>query len=117
MSAENYRSLLKWTVALLLALLVAGVAFVYVTEGTLGIAFGPRTLFGWAIPLGVLFVVIAISWFLLAQDHHESRDARSASYVNCASCGQAILREWRMCPYCGTRVSNPEAAGRRVDGS
>lgn len=64
---------------------------------------GPGSLFGWAVPLVSLFVIVAVTWLLLARDSRES-DVDEDLYVPCAACGHAIMPEWRLCPYCGSQV-------------
>lgn len=102
MSAKNYRSLLKWVVTVLIAVLAAGGLYAYFTEDGSGVPLGPASLIGWAIPLAGVFVIVAISWFLLLREQYASRGTE-IGYVSCASCGQSVGREWRICPYCGSR--------------
>jgi len=101
--------MLRWLVGTLVALLAVGLVFVYFSEGFLGPMMGPGTLVGWAIPLCTVFVVVAISWFLLARATGSSNEEDPAE-VACPSCGAANLREWRMCPYCGARSASSDAA-------
>jgi len=62
-----------------------------------------------AIPVVVLLVIAGLTWFLLARDADEGSDAEP--YVECPSCGRSILREWRLCPYCGARTQPVPRAG------
>jgi hypothetical protein len=64
---------------------------------------GPGSLFGWAVPLVSLFVIVAVTWLLLARDGNEP-DVDDDLYVPCEACGHAILPEWRLCPYCGSQL-------------
>lgn len=105
MSPQSYRALLKWMVGLLIAVLGAGVVLAFISRQVTGESLGTGSLLSWAVPLGVLFIIVSISWFLLAQDRAEPE--AEGSYVVCPSCGQAILRDWRMCPYCGERAVGP----------
>lgn len=107
MSPDKYRAVLKWMIGLLVSVLAGGVVFAYLNRQTTGEALGAGSLLGWAVPLGVLFIIVAVSWFLLSQDHPDL--SAETSYVVCPSCGQAVLREWRMCPYCGERAVRMEA--------
>jgi hypothetical protein len=112
MSPEKYRALLKWMIGLFLSALVAGVVYAYLNRQTMGDTLGTAALLGWVVPLGVLFVIVAVSWFLLAQDRPEQ--AAESVYVICPVCGKAILRDWRMCPYCGERAGRAEPAEDNV---
>jgi len=109
MTAETHRKLLRWMVGGLIALLTAGGLLAYFAQEAMGSALGPGSLLGWVIPLGAVFVVIAVSWFLLAKQDPGAHDA-GISYVACPSCGQTLVREWRMCPYCGAQVSRSQPA-------
>ena len=60
---------------------------------------------GWALPLLCLVVILGVSWALLAQAGGTDDQGDPSLYVPCASCGRAIFRDWRLCPYCGTRIS------------
>ena len=60
------------------------------------------TPWGWIVPL-VAGVVLGLVVVLLLDgedltDESKSRELKSSS---CASCGSAIIDEWRMCPDCG----------------
>lgn len=112
MSPEKYRALLKWMIGLFLSALVVGVVYAYLNRQTMGDALGAGALLGWVVPLGVLFVIVAVSWFLLAQDTPEP--GTDSAYVLCPACGKAILRDWRMCPYCGERAARVDPAEDRA---
>ena len=58
---------------------------------------------GWMVPVASVAVIAAASWALLAQATREDEDDPSL-YVACDSCGHAVFREWRLCPYCGSRL-------------
>jgi ribosomal protein L32 len=55
------------------------------------------------VPLALLLAIAGVTWFLLAKDAHAVSDPEPCT--ECGSCGRSILREWRLCPYCGSRVS------------
>ena len=59
------------------------------------------------IPLLLLLAIAGVTWFLLARDTQP--DADPVPYVECSTCGRSILREWRLCPYCGSRISQSSA--------
>jgi hypothetical protein len=54
------------------------------------------------IPVVVLVMIGVVTWLLLTGtgEHDEEGEA----YVDCGTCSRSILREWRLCPYCGSRV-------------
>ena len=62
------------------------------------------------IPAATLVMIIAVAWLLLtkAAEHEQSPDL----YVECGSCNRTILREWRLCPYCGSRVEHSRVEER-----
>ena len=62
-----------------------------------------------AVPVVVLLVIGGLTWFLLTRDVEADGDAES--YVECPSCGRSILREWRLCPYCGARAQSAPRTG------
>jgi len=62
-----------------------------------------------AVPVVVLLVIGGLTWFLLTRDVEADSDAES--YVECPSCGRSILREWRLCPYCGARTQSAPRTG------
>ena len=60
---------------------------------------------GWALPLLCLVVILGVSWALLAQAGGADDREDASLYIPCESCGRAIFRDWRLCPYCGARIS------------
>ena len=64
-----------------------------------------------AVPVVVLLVIAGLTWFLLKRDGDADAGSDADSYVECASCGRSILREWRLCPYCGARTRPVPRAG------
>ncbi len=61
------------------------------------------------IPLLLLLAIAGVTWFLLARDAQPDADPEPS--VECPSCGRSILREWRLCPYCGSRISQTSVTG------
>jgi ribosomal protein L32 len=71
------------------------------SKGSLSVGAAGPDLFVGLLVFGVL-AVAAVSWFALTRKSAHREDTES--YVECASCGRSILRDWRLCPYCGVRV-------------
>ncbi len=67
----------------------------------------PWTL-GWVAPIASVAIIAGVSWALLSQTGRTRADDDSL-YVTCESCGHAVFRDWRLCPYCGVRF---DAAAR-----
>lgn len=63
------------------------------------------------IPVVSLLLIVGVTWYLLTRGPDDAGSAQS--YVQCSVCGRSVLREWRLCPYCGSR-SDPNAL---ADGS
>ena len=55
------------------------------------------------IPLVMLLLIAGLAWFLLARNARPDSDPEPS--VECPSCGRSILQEWRLCPFCGSRIS------------
>ncbi|HEY5506038.1 MAG TPA: hypothetical protein VIK83_00955 [Coriobacteriia bacterium] len=101
------------TVAVVSVILAAGFLFVTMSPSGWALVGGPTTLLGWAIPLVSLFVVVAVTWFVIVRDARDVLD-ESAHYVTCGSCSHSIQSEWRMCPFCGAEV-RPSATDAATD--
>lgn len=56
-------------------------------------------------PLAVLVIVVAATWFLLTREIRRT-DAGERTRVLCGCCERSISQEWRLCPYCGSRVED-----------
>ena len=61
----------------------------------------------WAIPLASLFVIVGVTWLLLSQKPRESGTGPRV-YDSCPSCERSVMRDWRLCPYCGEVLENLE---------
>jgi len=107
------RTLLIRFIGALAGVLVAGLVFVTVSADLRRTVGGPGSIFGWAIPLVALFVIVAVTWLLLARDTYRPEDDETV-YVNCETCGHSVLREWRLCPYCGAQLQEAQAAGESL---
>lgn len=101
-SGRGRRHLIS-TVGAVAALLLVGLALVTLWPGAFAAVGGPTSFLGWAVPLTLLFLVVAITWFVIALDAKDVPD-ESAHYVACWSCGHSIQTEWRMCPFCGAEM-------------
>ncbi|MDO8963118.1 MAG: zinc ribbon domain-containing protein [Coriobacteriia bacterium] len=89
-----------------LAALVGVVVLINGADGASGaVAASPV---GWTIPLASLFIIVGVTWLLLSQTPKDAhRD--STDYAPCDSCGRSVLRDWRLCPYCGNLLEVPES--------
>lgn len=58
---------------------------------------------GWTVPLVSLFVILGVTWLLLSQTPRDP-EAGSFRYSPCSECGRSVLRDWRLCPYCGSML-------------
>jgi hypothetical protein len=110
MTGEKYRKRLVLLVGALAGLLAIGLAVILLDGDDRAFIGGPGSLLGWTVPLVALFVIVAVTWWLLARDADDSDD--DSVYVNCDSCGHSILQEWRLCPYCGTQLREWNPGGR-----
>jgi hypothetical protein len=63
-----------------------------------------------ALPVLVILALAGAAWFIVSRSTAHRAEPRV--YVECDSCSRSILEEWRLCPYCGSRVDRdavPEA--------
>lgn len=58
------------------------------------------------LPVITLAGTVVLTWYLLSREAHET-EPDVGTYVECGSCGRSILSEWRLCPFCGSRVAKP----------
>jgi hypothetical protein len=115
MMGEKYRRRLVWLVGALAGLLTIGLAVLLFDDGDRAFIGGPGSLLGWTVPLVALFVIVAVTWLLLARDAGDGDGDDDKAYVACDACGHSILREWRLCPYCGTQLREWNPGGRGTD--
>jgi hypothetical protein len=102
MDDRHYKKRLISIVSVLGAALAVGLMFVTFSSVGRELIGGPGSIMGWAVPLASLFIIAAITWLLILGDTHVHDDR--ARYVPCWSCGQSIMHEWRLCPYCGAEL-------------
>ena len=108
-SGRGRRHLIS-TVGGVAAMLLVGLTLVMLWPGAFAALGGPTSFLGWAVPLTLLFLVVAITWFVIATDSKDLSD-ESAHYVECWSCGHSIQTEWRMCPFCGAEMRPATTTG------
>jgi hypothetical protein len=67
------------------------------------------------LPLVALLFGAGIAWFVVTRKSVRPTEADPDAYVACGCCDRSILRDWRLCPYCGCRVERsdglPEGSG------
>jgi len=61
----------------------------------------------WVVGLVAVLVIVTLAWFLL-DGGEPRRDSDPVEGRQCPGCNRAILRQWRMCPYCGTMLDRAE---------
>jgi hypothetical protein len=102
MDDGHYRKRLILFVGALAGVLVLGLLFVTVSPAGREMIGGPGSVLGWAVPLGGLFTIAAVTWLLILTDSND--DQQAVRYVSCWSCGHSVMGEWRLCPFCGAEL-------------
>jgi hypothetical protein len=103
MDDGHYRKRLTSFVGLVAGVLAVGLLVVTIAPSGRDFIGGPGSMMGWAVPLVALFVIIAITWFLIVRDSRSGPDD-VAQRVTCWSCAHVVQSEWRLCPYCGAEL-------------
>lgn len=67
---------------------------------------------GWLTPVVVASVLGGATLALLGHRRPTRHKDDGGVVVPCGSCQRELLGEWRMCPYCGSVVSDRRARGR-----
>jgi hypothetical protein len=116
MDESHYRRRLKSVVGVLSGVLAVGLLAVTIVPGWRELIGGPGSMMGWAVPLVSIFVIVAITWFLIMRDSHDTPDD-VARFVSCWSCARSIQSEWRLCPYCGAELRAWSSPGGTLDHS
>lgn len=62
---------------------------------------------GWAFPLGSLLAIVGVTWFVLSRTPKDPGSDESV-YAPCGNCGRSVLRDWRLCPYCGAMLERTQ---------
>src|SRR5659263_331848 len=57
----------------------------------------------WVVGIVAALVIGTLAWFLLETGEPPS-GSQPVEERRCPGCNRAILRQWRMCPYCGTML-------------
>ena len=55
-----------------------------------------------ALPVLAVLTFAGAAWFVFSRTG--AHDTETRAYVECGACSRSILEEWRLCPYCGSRV-------------
>lgn len=61
----------------------------------------------WTFPLAALFVILGVTWLLLSQTPADP-SSDEWLYAVCPACGRSVMRDWRLCPYCGEMLEERE---------
>ena len=61
---------------------------------------------GWIIPLAAALLIGAVLWVLSVQRPVYRDDGGRAEETSCGECGDRVMRDWRLCPTCGTRLGD-----------
>ncbi len=56
---------------------------------------------GWGPPLLAGGAVGVIAWLLLSGVNDRGIDDAGPALTRCTLCGAEVLKDWRLCPYCG----------------
>lgn len=81
---------------------------VVLLSGTRGAVGGSAPIaWTWTIPIASLLVIVSVTWLLLSQKPRESGTGPRV-YDSCPSCERSVMRDWRLCPYCGEVLENRE---------
>lgn len=54
------------------------------------------------VPSAAFIMVVTVAGLMLVK--RTPHDRPDEPYVACGTCSRSILREWRLCPYCGSHV-------------
>ena len=90
------------------AALVAVVLFVVIGRG----GFTPAAIpLGWFMPVCAAVIAGSVTWLLMGETpKREGQDrGRRSPEVACPTCGGEVVAGWRLCPWCGSRLTQAEA--------
>lgn len=71
---------------------------------------------GWVGPLLLGGVVLALGW-LLTRPQSPRSDATDGSHATCRACGERVVVDWHICPYCGGELNGATSPGADRSGS
>ena len=60
--------------------------------------------FGWTVPIVTVGVIGIVAWILLHESDDETDENVAGMSCRCSSCGEPVIDNWRLCPYCGMMV-------------
>ncbi|RJQ54913.1 MAG: hypothetical protein C4521_03390 [Actinobacteria bacterium] len=69
---------------------------------------------GWVGPLLILLVICALVIYLSRAGSLPKNEACSCEEARCIACGQEIIHDWRLCPYCGSLVGTIKHPNERA---
>lgn len=71
---------------------------------------------GWTIPLVSGGLIGGVAWMLLlrAPNYSDESEVTARRSVPCPSCGKAVMRDWRLCPYCSDALPKSDSARQRL---
>lgn len=74
---------------------------------------GPETVetLGWTFPLLFAGIAGGVAWLALFRGEDETPEPPLTA-ARCASCGGALVEDWRLCPYCGARIDERGSVSR-----
>jgi hypothetical protein len=82
--------------------LALGIVALQVGDSQFSRLLGPVVL-AWAIPLTVGAAVGLSAWMLLDGTTPDGPDLVHSETV-CPACGRTVLKDWRLCPHCGSFI-------------
>lgn len=67
----------------------------------------------WIVGIVAALVIGTLAWFLFDAGEPPNT-SQPAEERRCPGCNRAILRQWRMCPYCGTMLDRGDAVDQNT---
>ncbi len=62
--------------------------------------------YGWIVPPGALIVILGVVYLLVSQ---RAGRTRGEGFTDCPGCGEQVVADWRLCPYCGRALDRADA--------
>lgn len=66
---------------------------------------------GWTVPILSGVLIGGVAWVLLLRGPNHFDDSPPPDTVPCASCGRIVMRDWKLCPYCGSNKEDAAGTG------